>query len=75
MSLTEEQKKAVIRQMITEWEATAFAAEVNIRVADRIGDQAMRAEAIRRLKKAEGAQKALREELDGLGNDGANPKT
>ena len=72
MSLTEEQKAAVIEQMIAEWETTAYAAEVNVRVADRIDDKAMRTEAVRRLARAEGALKALREELDGLGNDGAD---
>jgi hypothetical protein len=59
----------VIEQMMLEWEQQRFAAEMNVRVAERLGDEPMRQRAVDQMRRAEGALTVLQEERDKLAKD------
>ena len=64
--LSNEMQRAVVIRMMSEWQQMAYSAEVNVRVAERIDDDAMKQRAVEQMAKAEKALDVLREELKGL---------
>jgi hypothetical protein len=66
--LTVEAQVEVIERMMLEWEQQCFAAEMNVRVAERLGDERMREQAVAQMTRAEGALAVLEEARNGLGD-------
>ena len=74
--LTAQNKLDVLRQMMQNWEQAAYSGEINVRVADGLGDDAMKQRAVAQIERAEKALDVLREELGMLegGGDGTGGK-
>jgi len=64
--LVKEEKRAILEQMVTEWQRTAYIAEVNARVAQQLNDATMLQRAKEQLQRATMAGDLLKEELDKL---------
>jgi hypothetical protein len=65
--LSIEEQQQIVEQMMGEWRRQSYAAEVNVRVARRLGDERMERQAVEQMKRAEAALAVLEEELTGLG--------
>jgi len=59
-------QQAIIVRMMNEWQQMAYSAEVNVRVAERIEDDAMKQRSVEQMARAEKALDVLHKELEKL---------